>query len=136
LSPLVRVLCAVVDRRCQPLVAAVAVTVAVSGPVGADLQRGGSACAPWPLTCALDSSVGAGPRAVSPGLRTPFGPPHERSPVTYRCLCRARSPTAGRSLSSGCELLASSPTEPRHRASPTSGSGIRTVDVLLLYGEH
>jgi hypothetical protein len=36
----------------------------------------------------------------------------------------------------GRELLASSQAEPEDRASPTSGSGIRTVDVLLLYGEH
>jgi hypothetical protein len=28
------------------------------------------------------------------------------------------------------------PAEPRDRASPTSGSGIRTVDVLFACGEH
>jgi hypothetical protein len=37
LPSIARVLCAVADRRCLPLIAAVAVTVAVSHPVGADL---------------------------------------------------------------------------------------------------
>ena len=43
---------------------------------------------------------------------------------------------AGGRRESNADLLASSHAKPEDRASPTSDSGIRTVDVLFMRGEH
>ena len=64
------------------------------------------------------------------GLYFPYN-----SSVTYGTWCSAGSPTPRPGWSSRCELLASSLAERGDRASPTSGSGIRTVDLLLARGE-
>jgi hypothetical protein len=100
------------------------------------LHRDGGAALPWPLTCALGLSVGAGPRAVSPGLRTRYG-----LRMSGPRWLEVTGGAPGRlPLDSVGPLDANYWRRPLaelgDRASRTSGSGIRTVDVLSAGGEH